>query len=122
MGTVEQLGQDPSAHHLQQELRMFKAFWTWIPPREIWSHRIADTGLQAHRRDKLQAEPARPTNIRDNQMVKGKPKKLNNRNQGYLPSRRFWKDFIQTLREHKCHLRLLYPTKFSIKKKNQDSP
>jgi hypothetical protein len=28
--------------------------------------------------------------------------------------RRFWADVIQTLREHKCQPRLLYPAKLSI--------
>jgi hypothetical protein len=36
----------------------------------------------------------------------------------YLPetmkARRSWTDVIQTLREHKCHPRLLYPAKLSI--------
>jgi hypothetical protein len=31
-----------------------------------------------------------------------------------MKARRSWADFIQTLREHKCHPRLLYPTKLSI--------
>ena len=39
---------------------------------EGWSPRSIDIGLQAHRRDKLKPETARPTNTRDNQMVKGK--------------------------------------------------
>jgi hypothetical protein len=37
------------------------------------------TGLQAHRRDKLQSETTRPTNTRVNQMVRGKHKNLSNR-------------------------------------------
>jgi hypothetical protein len=41
---------------------------------------------QTHRRDELQSETARPTNTRDNQMVRGKYKNLRNRNQGYLAS------------------------------------
>jgi hypothetical protein len=41
------------------------------------------TGLQAHRRDKLQTETARPTNTRDNQMAEGTHKNLITRNQGY---------------------------------------
>jgi hypothetical protein len=45
-----------------------------------------DTGLQVHRRNKLKPETARPTNTRDNQMVKGKYKNLINRNQGYMAS------------------------------------
>jgi hypothetical protein len=31
-----------------------------------------------------------------------------------MRSRRSWTDVIQTIREHKCQLRLLYPTKLSI--------
>jgi hypothetical protein len=31
-----------------------------------------------------------------------------------MRARRFWADVIQTLREHKCQPRLLYPTKLSI--------
>jgi len=31
-----------------------------------------------------------------------------------MKARRSWTDVIQTLREHKCHTRLLYPTKHSI--------
>jgi hypothetical protein len=31
-----------------------------------------------------------------------------------MKARRSWTDVIQTPREHKCHPRLLYPTKLSI--------
>jgi hypothetical protein len=31
-----------------------------------------------------------------------------------MKARRPWEDDIQTLRDNKCQLRLLYPTKFSI--------
>jgi hypothetical protein len=31
-----------------------------------------------------------------------------------MKARRSWEDLIQTLREHKCQPRLLYPTKLSI--------
>ena len=31
-----------------------------------------------------------------------------------MKTRRSWKDLIQTLREYRCHPRLLYPAKFSI--------
>jgi hypothetical protein len=31
-----------------------------------------------------------------------------------MKARRAWRDVIQTLREHKCQLRLLYPAKLSI--------
>jgi hypothetical protein len=53
-------------------------------PRESWSPRSADTDLQAHRRDKLKPERARPSNTTDNQIVDGKHKNLTNRNQGYM--------------------------------------
>ena len=61
-----------------------KALSRLVLPGESWAPRSADTGLQAHRRDKLQEETARPTNTRDNQMVKGKCKNPINRNQGCL--------------------------------------
>jgi hypothetical protein len=57
---------------------------TQVLPGESWSPRRADTGLQAHRRDKLQPETARPTNTRDKHIVKDKHKNITNRNQGYL--------------------------------------
>jgi hypothetical protein len=57
-------------------------------PGESWSPRSADTGFQTHRRNKLQPEIARTSNIRDYQMAKGKPKNLINRNQNYLASSR----------------------------------
>jgi hypothetical protein len=31
-----------------------------------------------------------------------------------MKARRFWTDVTQTLREHKCQSRLLYPAKLSI--------
>jgi hypothetical protein len=31
-----------------------------------------------------------------------------------LKARRFCRDVMQTLRDHRCHPRLLYPAKFSI--------
>jgi hypothetical protein len=31
-----------------------------------------------------------------------------------MKARRYWTDVIQTLREHKCQPRLLYPAKLSI--------
>jgi hypothetical protein len=48
------------------------------------SPRSADTGLQPHRRNKLQPETARKSHTRDYQMGKGKCKKLTKRNQEYL--------------------------------------
>jgi hypothetical protein len=46
---------------------------------------------------------------------KGKPIRITS---GFSPeimkARRSWTDVIQTLREHKCHLRLLKPAKLSI--------
>ena len=44
------------------------------------------TGTQACRTDKPQSANARPANTRDNQMARGKGKKLSSRNQGYLAS------------------------------------
>ena len=32
-----------------------------------------------------------------------------------MKARRFWADVIQILREHKCHPRLLYPAKLSLR-------
>jgi hypothetical protein len=43
------------------------------------------TGSQAHRKDKLQSETARPINTSNNQMERGKSKNLSNRKHGYLP-------------------------------------
>jgi hypothetical protein len=48
---------------------------------------LKTTVTQAHRKEKQQRETARPTNTRDNQIVRGKLKKLSNRNQGYLATR-----------------------------------
>jgi hypothetical protein len=55
-------------------------------PGESWSPRSSDTGLQTHRRNKLQPETARTSNTRDYQMLKGKCKNLTNRYQDYLAS------------------------------------
>lgn len=41
---------------------------------------------QTQRRNKLQSEAARLANIRENHMVRGKHKNINNRNQCYLAS------------------------------------
>ena len=76
--SVEQLGGDPYCH-LHLPVRA-------TPQTSSWTSRSADTGLQAHRRDKLQAETGRPTNSKSTQMVKGKHKNVTNRNQGYLSS------------------------------------
>jgi hypothetical protein len=57
-----------------------------VLPEESWSPRSADTGLQTHRRNKLQPETARTSNTRDYQMVKGKHENLTNRNQDNLAS------------------------------------
>ena len=88
-GAVDQLGQGPSSCHLHP------GAWT-VPqtsvlrvlPGESWSPRRADSqaGLQVHKWDKLKAEKEKPNNTRDNQMAKGKHKKLTNRNQDYLAS------------------------------------
>lgn len=83
-GTLEWLGKDPSGLHLHAALRLFHS-----PPntssakkelvsQECW-HRLIDLQEgQAPVRD------SKTTNTRDNCMAKGKPKKLTNRNQGYL--------------------------------------
>jgi hypothetical protein len=55
-------------------------------PGESWYLRSADTGLQTHRRNKLQPETARTPNTRDYHMVKGKHKNLTNINKDYLAS------------------------------------
>ena len=44
------------------------------------------TVSQTYRKDKLQSDAAKAANTRDNQMVKGKHKKLASRNLGYLAS------------------------------------
>jgi hypothetical protein len=36
-----------------------------------------------------------------------------------MKARRTWADVIQTLREHQCHPRLLYPAKLSITTKRK---
>jgi hypothetical protein len=63
-----------------------RALCIQVPPEEIWSPRSASTGLQTHRRNKLQPETARTSNTRDNQVAKCKFKKLTKRNQGYYAS------------------------------------
>jgi hypothetical protein len=50
--------------------------WRELSPRS--------TDIQAYRRDKPQSETARPANTRDKQILRGKGKKISNRNQGYL--------------------------------------
>jgi hypothetical protein len=57
-----------------------------VLPRENWSSKSADTGLQTRRRNKLQPETAISSNTRDDQMAKGKRKNLTNRNQDYMAS------------------------------------
>ena len=51
------------------------------------SPKSTNTGLQTHIRNKLKPETVRPTNNRDNQMMKGKCKNLTNRNQGCTSSK-----------------------------------
>jgi hypothetical protein len=65
------------------ELTMYTAHHTQIPP-ENWSPMSTDT--QVCRNDKLKSETPRPANTIENQMVKGKHKNINNRNQDYLAS------------------------------------
>jgi hypothetical protein len=45
---------------------------------EIWSPKSADTSLKTHRRNKLQQETTKTFNARDDQMAKGKHRKLTN--------------------------------------------
>ena len=45
-------------------------------PGKSQSPRVAEIGVQAHRRDRHQPVTAGPTNIRDKQMAKGKHRKL----------------------------------------------
>jgi hypothetical protein len=76
---MQQLGQELSGFHLAQELRLFHSSPHPNPAQERDGlARSADIDLQAHRRDKLQPETARPTNTRDNQMAKDKCKNLTN--------------------------------------------
>jgi hypothetical protein len=58
---------------------------TGLARRELISM-STDTGLQTHRRNKLQPETARTSNTRDYQMAKGKLKNFTNRNQDHLVS------------------------------------
>ena len=51
---------------------------------ESKSPRVAEIGLQAHRRDKLQPVTAGPTNTRDNQIAKGKGRNIASSNQGNM--------------------------------------
>ena len=53
-------------------------------PGESWSRTGAEAGFQAHMRDNHQPETAKPTNTRDNQIVKGKYRNVTNRNQGNM--------------------------------------
>jgi hypothetical protein len=82
---VEKLGKDPSSQHLHTENGLFQSpLYTSSGSRESWSLRSVDTGLQTHRRNKLQLETSRISNTRDNKMAKGKCKNVTNRNQDYL--------------------------------------
>ena len=80
--SVEQQGQDASM--APAGLGCSRALCIEVLPGESWSSRSADTGLQTHRRSKLQPETARISNTTNNQMAKGKHKNLTNRNQNYL--------------------------------------
>ena len=53
-------------------------------PEESRSPRVAEIGLQAHRRGKHQPVTAGPTNTRDNQMAKGERRNVANSNQGNM--------------------------------------
>jgi hypothetical protein len=57
-----------------------------IFPGKRWSSRSADTGLQIHRRNRLQPETGRTSKRRDYQMAKGKCKNLTKGNQDYMAS------------------------------------
>jgi hypothetical protein len=91
--TFLSLGQS-GAYRLQEEWSSWEGVLsTSIYTQELgcfvetsWSPRSADTGIQAHKTDKVKPETARATNTRNNQMVKGKHKKLTNRNKGYMSS------------------------------------
>ena len=84
--TVEQLGQDPFSHHLLPELGLFHSPLYTSSSRIERSPRSIGTGLQMHRRDKLEPETTRPFNTRGNQMAKGRGKNLTYSNQWYLAS------------------------------------
>jgi hypothetical protein len=80
---VEQLEQDPSGHHLYPGAKA-------IPQPSVHRSHQERAGLpgvlkQAHSRDKLQPDTARPTNNKDHQIAKSKHKKLN-RKQSCLAS------------------------------------
>ena len=82
---VEQLQQGPSSLHLLPGAGAIPQ--PFVPKsfqRGSSSPRSANTGLQAHTRDKLKPETARPTNSRDFQMVKYKSKKFTKINKGYM--------------------------------------
>jgi hypothetical protein len=67
-----------------QEVGLFLSpLCTGLARREL-VFRSPDTGLQTHRRSKLQPETSRTSKTRDYQLVKAKHKKLNNRNQDDL--------------------------------------
>lgn len=72
-------GQDPSSLHLHPGVNpVEKACILGV---------LTHLRSQAHRvtkRNNLQSETAKPTNTRENQMVRGKYKNLTNRNQDYL--------------------------------------
>jgi hypothetical protein len=78
----QQLGQGTSCHHQNPGGGAIPQ----VLPGASWYPRSADTGLQIHRRNKLQPETARTSNSKDYHMVKGKHKNLINRNQDYLAS------------------------------------
>jgi hypothetical protein len=82
----ELLEQGPMGLHLQPgvgAVLLPSVHWSCQESRSL---RSAETGLQTHRRNKLQPETARTRNTRDYQMVKGKHKNLANINQDYLAS------------------------------------
>jgi hypothetical protein len=68
------LGPKGPSIHTYSSPYIHTALHTQIPPGKNLSPRNIDT--QAYRREKPKSETARPANIRDNQMVKGKHKNI----------------------------------------------
>ena len=82
MEVEEQMDHGPSCLHLHPGSGS-TGLCALVLPGEDWSPRNTDTGLQMHRRNKLQPETARTSNTRDYQMAKGKCKNFTNKNQDY---------------------------------------
>jgi hypothetical protein len=69
-----------------QSLGCSRAFCTKVLPGDSWFPHSIDKGLQTQRRDKLQPDTAKSSNVRDNNLAKGKRKTLTKRKQDYLAS------------------------------------